>query len=916
MKNIFTLLSTLLITLTGFSQIRISQVYGAGGNSGATYNQDYVEIYNAGASTVALDGWSIQYASATGPAGNWAVDTLPTGTSIAAGKYLLVALATGATGVALPTPDNTNTSINLAATAGKVALVNTGTPLSGATGCSDASVIDLVGYGSTATCFEGTAAANTGGLSSTEALFRRDNGCTDLGNNGVDFQIATAAPRNSSTAANVCSNTPLLLMTTPASLITTAGTASASTAFNGYAINLTGAPGNINVASTSPNFEISVLSGGPFMSSFNLPYTNSGPVSVTLYVRITATAPLGAISGSIIASGGGAVNDTVNVSGNVVVAEPTVQASNIVTSNITDTSMTINWTNGNGGNRVVVVHSASATTIAPTDSRNYNASTDVRTAQTTGSGNYVVFNGTGSGPINIIGLQAGITYTISVYEYDSSGTGTQNYLTATAANNPVTATTIGLSTNLTQVNFTALLAPLYTGSGTATRIPTLYYARLSNLAPNTTYRYYTQAAISTDLGTAASGAGNPILFDYTVSPVTFTYTSAASVNTAGGYGKFTTDAGGNFQGTFGFVNTGNARFTAGNIIYPSIALAPDPTTTAQFRFALNQTMTVLTFANTAGANNGTFIQGVSLATPGNIVALWDNTTATGRPLSITLAEGPTFIGSTAWATSFVPGYNTEAASWNTIIPNTNANGVRLIQQFDLITGEVTGCDIDADGTWPTGTVVTSNPTGGVTPLQIAVADAPLNGGNCFNVVPVKLEYINGHRVSDGNVLNWRLTCLSSSITMEIERSADTRNFKAVSSITATQARCAEPFSFVDAAPLKGRNFYRLKITDIDGRISYSPVVMLSSESNGLEFVGLYPSAVKNEASLSVSSDKAMAIEFNITDMSGRIVVKSKRNIVAGSNLIPVDCTKLAPGMYHLTGRGEDALATTIRFVKL
>ncbi len=787
--------------------------------------------------------------------------------------------------------------------------------MNGTTACSDGSIVDVIGYGTTATCFE-AAAASASGLSSTEALFRRDNGCIDFGNNNVDFLIAPVSPRNSSTAANVCTNAPLIITTDVAGLITTVGSPSATGSFNIYAINLTGGPGNLAVTSYSTDFEISANSGGPFTASVNVPYASAAPVTDTIYVRIAGTAPLGSVSNDIGVIGGGSPGDSASVSGNVLVAEPTVQASNIVTSSITDTSMTINWTNGNGGNRIVVIHAASASTVVPTDSRSYNSSLDYRTAPSAGGSNFVVFNGTGGGPINVFGLLPGITYTISVYEYDSAGTGTHNYLTTTATNNPVTATTTGISSNLTQVNFTALGAPLYTGSGTATRLPTLYYARLSNLAPNTTYRYFTQAAISTDIGTAAGGAGNPVLFDYTVSPVTYTYTSAASLSAAGGHGKFTTDASGNFQGTFGFVNTGNARFTAGNTVMPSITLAAEPATTAQLRFALNQSITVLTFATAAGANNGTFIQGVSLATPGNIVALWDNVTAAGRPLAMTLAENPTFGGSVAWGTSFVPGYNTTAGDWNTIIPNNNGNGVRLIQQFDLITGEVIGCDSDADGTWPTVNVVTSNPTGGVTPLQISVTDAPLNGGNCFNVIPVKLEYINARKANNSNVLNWKLSCLSASINMEIQRSADTRNFKPLSSINATQARCAAPFDFTDAAPLKGRNFYRLKITDIDGRVSYSPVVMVNNGSNGFEVVGLYPSVVNTEASLSVSSDKATVMELNITDMSGRVIAKSKHSITSGSNLVAVDAAKLSSGLYNITVRREDGVSTTMRFVKL
>jgi len=44
----------------------ISQVYGAGGNTGAALQNDYVELFNRSATTVSLSGWSVQYASATG----------------------------------------------------------------------------------------------------------------------------------------------------------------------------------------------------------------------------------------------------------------------------------------------------------------------------------------------------------------------------------------------------------------------------------------------------------------------------------------------------------------------------------------------------------------------------------------------------------------------------------------------------------------------------------------------------------------------------------------------------------------------------------------------------------------------------------------------------------------------------------
>lgn len=48
--------------------ITLSQVYGGGGgNVGAPYNHDFIELYNRGAATVTVTGWTVQYASATGP---------------------------------------------------------------------------------------------------------------------------------------------------------------------------------------------------------------------------------------------------------------------------------------------------------------------------------------------------------------------------------------------------------------------------------------------------------------------------------------------------------------------------------------------------------------------------------------------------------------------------------------------------------------------------------------------------------------------------------------------------------------------------------------------------------------------------------------------------------------------------------
>src|SRR6516165_6918526 len=101
----------------------ISQVYGGGGNSNAAYKNDYIEVFNRGTSPVQLQGYSLQYASATGDFSNSTnVYDLPM-FSLQPGQYfLLQGFSNGNVGANLPNPDGTS-MINLAAGQGKVALV-------------------------------------------------------------------------------------------------------------------------------------------------------------------------------------------------------------------------------------------------------------------------------------------------------------------------------------------------------------------------------------------------------------------------------------------------------------------------------------------------------------------------------------------------------------------------------------------------------------------------------------------------------------------------------------------------------------------------------------------------------------------------------------------------------------------------
>jgi len=172
------------------AKVVVNQIYGGGGNSGSVFSNDFIELFNDGDTAVSLAGWSVQYSSATGT-GAWQVTPL-TGT-IPPHGYFLVQEAIGASpNTPLPAPDVTGT-IAMSATSGKVLLSNSTAAQSGANP-SGAPVIDIVGYGPTATGFEGAPAPV---LTNSTSDLRTPDG-QDANNNSTDFQAGTPNPRNSS----------------------------------------------------------------------------------------------------------------------------------------------------------------------------------------------------------------------------------------------------------------------------------------------------------------------------------------------------------------------------------------------------------------------------------------------------------------------------------------------------------------------------------------------------------------------------------------------------------------------------------------------------------------------------------------------------------------------------------------------
>lgn len=352
-------------------------------------------------------------------------------------------------------------------------------------------------------------------------------------------------------------------------------------------------------------------------------------------------------------------------------------------------------------------------------------------------------------------VSGGLTGTITILDGQTSGTATRQILDDAIWEGNETATvtisnpSAGIVLGLTTTNFSIvdnddveeLLFPQYIQGLNGTnnnRVPFVSFLKLNGLLPNATYRYYTQIAQSGDV-TVTSGAGNPVFLKASG----FEYPGGAAMNTAGQYDLFTTDANGSYSGWFGIQPTGNARFTPGNDLFLKVVLNNGAGGTSAVS-ALQTHIPSKVINLVSGSDGGRPLRSTSCGDDKNLVMLWDNESGTGRPIAGALIESDGAAAPSSFAQFYRDEVDGNSKVWGTVIPENLPNGIRRIEQFSLSTGSAVGlAATDADGTWPTGSVNTANPTGGTAALVIANADAPLVAGGCSPVVNVSVSPSSG-----------------------------------------------------------------------------------------------------------------------------------------------------------------------------
>ena len=178
---------------------------------------------------------------------------------------------------------------------------------------------------------------------------------------------------------------------------------------------------------------------------------------------------------------------------------------------------------------------------------------------------------------------------------------------------------------------------------------------------------------------------------------------------------------------------------------------------------------------------------------------------------------------------------------------------------------------------------------------------------CPNItLPVKLVSFTGTYKNNATLLNWVAENQVNFSYYEIERSSDGTNFSGVGTKTSLQNGTAsrEYYEFSDnLSDISSTIFYyRLKMVDVDGTFKYSNIILIRKNQQTIIGMSINPNPIVSGGMATVRFEAYVSkvVQFNIVDMTGRVVLKQQNNVTEGINSIAIThLDRLQPGMYVL-----------------
>ena len=187
--------------------------------------------------------------------------------------------------------------------------------------------------------------------------------------------------------------------------------------------------------------------------------------------------------------------------------------------------------------------------------------------------------------------------------------------------------------------------------------------------------------------------------------------------------------------------------------------------------------------------------------------------------------------------------------------------------------------------------------------------------DCY-LLPLELISFTGWYNGVENELHWTTATEINSDYFGVQKSTNGIDFYTIGEVDAAGNSLVElNYEFFDDDPVPGINYYRLKMTDIDGEFEYSNTIAIRVDQDGTPLFVVYPNPVSSDLNFSINSLNDQIIVVEISDIPGRKLLNRQFDLHSGQNTFSIDISALAAApyfIYYFNDRGEQQV---IQFIK-
>ena len=154
----------------------------------------------------------------------------------------------------------------------------------------------------------------------------------------------------------------------------------------------------------------------------------------------------------------------------------------------------------------------------------------------------------------------------------------------------------------------------------------------------------------------------------------------------------------------------------------------------------------------------------------------------------------------------------------------------------------------------------------------------ISGGN-WNILPIKLLEFKGSKVENTSSLNWTTASEKNASHFEIERAADGKTWTTIGKVSASgNSVSTKKYNFIDAKPISGMNYYRLKLVDLDGFTEHSKIVNIDFDNNTGINVVVYPNPVLESFTIDAIDMNQNELSIKISNTLGEILYSDQYTV--------------------------------------